>query len=202
MGPDIARNKVLLRRDTSQNTQRTTKLPLKSKANIRIRTITNHAGPATIKLELTLDGIHHSLAGFAECDWLLIQHHYQRCAHGASAREQRPRVRQGGVDVRSKEDGSASDVVVCQRHLEVVHVEIKTDEHDTDFGVYNGFIARRNLLVVVWCDVAAVCGVCAANEWDVLGAELLLNACLTDHVDFALVFGELEDARNVYRGTV
>lgn len=202
MRPDIAGNKVLLRRDTSQNTKRTTKLPLKSKANIRIRAITNHAGPATIKLELALDGIHHSLAGFAECDWLLIQHHYQRRAHGASTREQRPRARQGGVDVCSKEDRSASDVVVCQRHLEVVHVEIETDEHDTDFGVYNGSIARRNLLVVVWCDVAAVCGVCAANEWDVLGAKLLLNARLADHVDFALVFGELEDARNVYRGTV
>jgi ribonucleotide monophosphatase NagD (HAD superfamily) len=33
--PNIARNKILLRRNTSQNTQRTTKLPLKSKANIR-----------------------------------------------------------------------------------------------------------------------------------------------------------------------
>lgn len=81
-------------------------------------------------------------------------------------------------------------------------MEIETNEHDTDFRVYNGFIASRNLLVVVWCDVAAVCGVCAANEWDVLGAEFLLNACLADDVDFALVFGQLEDARDVYRGTV
>lgn len=135
MRPNLARNEVLLRTDTSQNTQRTTKLPLTSKANIRIRTITNHAGPATIKLELALDGIHHSLARFAECDWLLIQHHYQRRAHGASTGEQSPGARQGGVDVGGEEDRSALDVVVCQRDLEVVHVEVEADEHDTNFGV-------------------------------------------------------------------
>lgn len=198
MRPNIARNKILLRRNTSQNTQRTTKLSLKSKANIRIRTITNHAGPATIELELTLNGIHHSLAGFAKCDRLLIQHHYQRRAHGASAREQSPRVRKGGVDVRGEEDRPTLDVVVCQRDLEVVHVEVETDEDDGNFGVYNGFIACRDLLVVRWCDVAAVCGVCAANEWDVLRAKFLLDACFADHVNLALVFGELEDARDVY----
>jgi hypothetical protein len=32
--------------------------------------------------------------------------------------------------------------------------------------------------------------------------EFLFDACFADDVDFALVFGEFQDARDVYGGTV
>lgn len=81
-------------------------------------------------------------------------------------------------------------------------MEVQPDEDDADFGVDNGGIACGNALVVFWLYVATVCWVCAADEGDVLGAELLFNAGFADYVDFALVLGELQDAGDVYRGAV
>lgn len=77
-------------------------------------------------------------------------------------------------------------------------MEVQADEHDAHFWVEEGLVAGGDLLVVVGLDVAAVGGVCAADEGDVLGAEFLFDAGFADDEDFALVWGELEDARDVY----
>lgn len=76
-------------------------------------------------------------------------------------------------------------------------MEVQPDEDDADFGVDEGGIPCSDALVVFWFYVATVGWVCAADEGDVLGAEFLLDACFADHIDFALVCGELEDARDV-----
>lgn len=81
--------------------------------------------------------------------------------------------------------------MVCQGELEIVQVEIQSDEDDANFWVQKGSITCRDTLVVFGLDVATVCGVCAADEGDVLGAQLLFNAGFADYVDFAFVLGEL-----------
>jgi ribonucleotide monophosphatase NagD (HAD superfamily) len=51
--------------------------------------------------------------------------HTAATSHQRTTRRSRQaRVRKGGVDVRGEEDRPTLDVVVCQRDLEVVHVEV------------------------------------------------------------------------------
>lgn len=85
-----------------------------------------------------------------------------------------------------------------QRQFQVVEVEVQSDKYNTDLRVEEGLVAGGDLLVVIWLDVAAVGGVRPADEGDVLGAEFLFDAGFADDEDFALVWGELEDARDVY----
>lgn len=87
--------------------------------------------------------------------------------------------------------------MVRQRELEIVKVEIEADKHDSDFRVEDGRISRGDGFVVLGVNVTTVGGVCAADEGDVLGAQLLLDAGLADYEDFALGTGEVEDARDV-----
>lgn len=81
----------------------------------------------------------------------------------------------------------------CQ--LEVVDVEVQTDEDDADLRVEErGGVALRDVLVVFGGDIAAVGRVGAADEGDVLRGEFLFDAGFADYKDFALVGREGEDA--------
>lgn len=87
--------------------------------------------------------------------------------------------------------------MVRQRELEIIEMEIETDKHDADFRVKDGRISRCDGFVVLGVNVTTVGGVCATDEGDVLGTQLLLDAGLADYEDFALGAGEVEDARDV-----
>lgn len=193
---------IILRADTRQNGQGTSKLALNPEPDIGVDTVPDHARAAAVELELALDGVHHRLARLAHGDGLRADHHDQRRADGPGAGEERARVGQGAVDVGREEDGAAADVVERERELEVVDVEVEADEDDANFRVEELGVAGGDAAVVVWLQVAAEGGVGAADDGDVFGLEFLLDAGLAQDEDLALVLGEFEDAGDVDRGAV
>jgi hypothetical protein len=102
---------------------------------------------------------------------------------------------EGRVDVGGEEDGAAAEVLQRVGQLEVVDVEVEAGQDAADVRVEEG--AVREALPVGGGDVPAEGGVGPAEEGDVLGAELVLDAGFAEDEDLVFRGGELQDARDV-----
>jgi hypothetical protein len=85
--------------------------------------------------------------------------------------------------------------VVCQAELQVVDIEVKTSQHDSDIRVESTAIG--NVGEVLWLHLATKVGVCAAAVWDAFRCEFGLNARLSKYEDLVLGCLELENTSNV-----
>lgn len=98
------------------------------------------------------------------------------------------------------------DVVVRERQLQVIHVEIQTAEHDADFRVDHLGIRGCDQSVVFWRDVSPEGGVCAADEGYVFGFQFGFDTAFAQDEDFGfrgVVVGLLgQDAGDVDGGGV
>lgn len=191
---------VLLLVNASQHSQRSAQLAFPSKLDVGIKPVANHARPLPIQLEFALDGVHHGLRRLAQRQRLLLAHVDQRDRDGARAGEEGMRHWQRAVGVGCQEDGAAAEVLVAERQLQVVDVEVEAGEDDADLRVQQRAVGDAGK--VLRADVAAEGRVGAADEVDALGAELGLDAGLADDEDLALALGELEDAGDVDGGGV
>lgn len=193
-----------LRTHPRQHRQRRPQPSLNSKPNIRVHPITHHARLRPLKLEFPLNRIHHRRARFTQRQRLPPQHFDQRRGYAASAGEQGPRGREGGVCVRGEEDGliGPGDVVIGEREFEVGDVEVEADEDDADGGVEQRRVVGGDGGVVLRCDVSAVFGICAAEVVEPFALQLGFDAGLAEDEDFAFFGWERQDARDVDGGAV
>ena len=80
-------------------------------------------------------------------------------------------------------------------------MEVQSTQHNANIGIEQAAI--RDSLEVFWLsEFAVVGGVCAADVWDAFGIEFLFYAAFAEDEDFVLWRRELENAGDVYRGTV
>src|SRR4051794_36738122 len=96
---------------------------------------------------------------------------------------------QGRVDIGSKEEGPALQVVHADGELEVVDVEIKATKDGADFRVQHGAIGES--LEVFGGDIPTVLRIGAANVRDTLRLQFLLNTGLTNDENLVLTLGKL-----------
>ena len=185
--PDGPRGHIIPGADAGKHAQRPAEFPLDAEADIGIDAIADHARALTAHLELALDRIHHSLTRLAQRQRLAAaQHADQRGAGGrAGAGEQRAGRGQRGVDVGGQEGGPVvADVVVRDRQLQVVDVEIQTAEHDADRGVDQLGIRAGDQAVVFRGDVSPEGGVGAADEGYVLRLQFGFDPAFAQDEDF------------------
>ena len=187
---------VLLLADAGQHGQRAAQLALDAELDVGVEAVADHARARAVELELALDGVEHRLAGLAEREGRLARH----VGEGGRGDGARAGVKiivhgQGGVQVGREEDGAAPQVVERVRELEVVDVEVEARQDDADLVVQQRAVGEPR--EVLGRDVPAQVGVRAADERDVLGLELALDAGLAEHEDLVLAGREPEDARDV-----
>lgn len=151
-------------------------------------------------MEFTLHGVHHGLAGLPQRQRLLFGHVGQRDEHRPGAREEGVVHGQGGVGVGGDELGPAGEVLVGRRDLEVVNVEVQAGEDDPHVRVEVRAVGQARKIRLR--NVPPEGRVGAANEGNVLGAELGFDSCLTEDEDLVLRGREGEDAADIDGGGV
>lgn len=191
---------VLLFIHAGQNMQSTPQVPVNSKLDICIQTVSNHARPGAVELKLALDSIHHGLARLSELQRLLACGIHKGVVNAASPEEEVVVHGQRRVCVGREENSSSLEVVKAVREFEIIDVEVKTAQDNTNLGVQKRSVG--DALEVLGSNVAAERGVGAADVSDALGLELRLHAGLADDIDLALPLGELENPRDVDGGRV
>ncbi|KAI6772681.1 hypothetical protein HG530_003639 [Fusarium avenaceum] len=185
---------------TSQNVECSTKSAFNTKLDVSVQSITNHTCSSAIELELSLDGIHHSLAGLSERQGLYSSGMNNRDVTRTCAEKELVVHRQCRVNICSEERGSPLDVVHSVGIFEVVDVIVKASENNSYLRVKKGAIS--DTLEIVVCNVPSESLIRASDMGDTLRVKFLLYSCLSDDKDLVLTLRKLHDTGDVDGGRV
>jgi hypothetical protein len=194
-------DKIFLLRNTSQNSECTTKSALDAELDIGIETIPHHTRAGFVEMELALDRLHHRLAGLPKSQWLLAGRVDQRGEDGSRSQEKRFSIGKGAVHVSGKEDGTSLKVGVSDAELQVIDVGVQASQHHSDVGIQEASVSNGGKVFAA-LEIAAEARIRPTHPGDILGFEFGGDSGLAQNVDFVLRPRQLEDAGNVNGSTV